>query len=140
MGKFILKDADISVNSVDFSNFCSQVTVETTFDEQDVSGFGGNYREYAQGLGDATITLTVFQDFAAASVDATLWPLSQSGDSFPITVKPTSSAVSATNPAYTMTGRLFGYNPIDGAVGDASTTDVTLRNADQAGLTRDVTP
>jgi hypothetical protein len=31
---------------------------------------------------------------------------------------------------------MYGYSPISGAVGEAATTEVTLRNAAQAGLVR----
>lgn len=140
MAKFVLKSAVITVNSVDISDHVSSVTIETTFDEVDMTAFGSTYKELAQGLGDATITLSCFQDFAAGELDATLWPLSQSGASFPVAIKPTSGAISATNPEYQMTAVLLSYNPIDGQVGEASTTDVTLRNAAQTGLVRDVTP
>jgi len=136
MAKFVLKNAFITVDGVNLSDHCSSVTIETTFDEVDVTGFGGTYKEIIQGMGDATITLNVFQDFAAGSVDATLWPLSQSGATFPVVVRATSAVVSATNPQYGMTGVLLNYNPIAGGVGEASTTDVAIRNGAQTGLTR----
>lgn len=135
MGKFVLKKCFIEVDAVDLSNFCSSVTVESTFDEVDVTGFGSNYKEIAQGMGDATITLEVFQDFAAMSVNETLWPLSQSGEAFDVVIRPTSDSVSVTNPEFHMSGKILGFSPIAGAVGDASTTSVPIRNADQAGLT-----
>lgn len=136
MAKFVLKNCFISVDGVNLSDHCSSVTIETKFDETDVTAFGSTYREIIQGLGDATVTLAVFQDFAAGSVDATLWPLSQSGATFQVIVRPTSAAVSATNPQYTMTGALFTYNPLAGSIGDASTTDVTIRNSSATGLVR----
>lgn len=136
MAKFVLKDAFISVGGVNLSDHCSSVTIETTFDEVDFTGFGSTYKQIGQGIGDATITLAVFQDFAAASVDATLWPLSQSGATFAVQVRASSAAVSATNPQFNMTGVLLNYNPIGGAVGEASTTDVTIRNGASTGLTR----
>lgn len=138
MAKIVLKDCSITIDAVDLSDHISSVTIETTFDEVDVTGFGSTYKEILQGLGDATITLAVFQDFDAASVDATLWPLSQSGEGFVVVVKPTSAAVSATNPSYTMTGVLLNYNPIAGAIGEASTTDVSIRNQSATGLVRAV--
>ena len=138
MAKFVLKDASVTVNSVNLSDHISSVTIESSFDEVDVTAFGSKYKEILQGMGDGTITLAVFQDFAAASVDATLWPLSQSGNTFSVVVKPTSAAVSATNPSYTMTGVLLSFNPIAGAVGEASTTDVTIRNAANTGIVRAV--
>jgi hypothetical protein len=136
MAKFVLKDAFISVDAIDLSDHCSSVTIETTFDEADVTGFGGIYKEIIQGLGDATITLNVFQDFAVGSVDATLWPLSQTGETFAVIVRPTSAAVSATNPQYTMTGVLLSYSPLAGSVGEASATDVSIRNSSSTGLVR----
>lgn len=139
MAKFVLKSATVTVNSVDLSDHISKVTIETTHDDVDVTAFGSTYREILQGMGDATITLSFFQDFSLAKVDATLWPLSDGGTTFPVTVKPTSAAVSSTNPRYDMTGVLLSYSPLDGQVGEASTTEVTIRNASQTGLTRNIT-
>lgn len=136
MGKLVLKKPVVTVNGVDLSNRCSQATIHTEFDDVDATAFGDVYKEHMQGMGDATITLTMQQDFAAGNVDATLWPLSQSGATFPVTVKPTDAAVGATNPRYDMTGVLLTYDPIDGSVGDLLTTDVEIPNAAQTGLTR----
>lgn len=137
MAKLVLKDAAVLINGTAISDHCSSVTIENTYDEVDFTSFSSAaYREIGQGLGDATITLSVFQDFAANSVDAIFWPLAQSGGTFGVEVRPTSAAPSATNPKYNMTGRLFQFNPIAGAVGDALTTDVPIRNAGTAGLVR----
>lgn len=137
MAKFVLKDAYVAINGTAISDHVSSVTIESTFDEVDFTAFGpSNYREFGQGMGDANITLTVFQDFAASSIDAIFWPYSQTGGTFTCEVRPTSAAASSTNPKYTMTSRLFQFNPIAGAVGDASTTDIPLRNGGTAGLVR----
>lgn len=139
MGKVILKDCAITVDAVDLSDHASEVSIETEFDEQETTGFGSVYKEYGQGLGDATITVSFFQDFDAASVDATLWPLSQSGEPFPLEIKPASGAVSATNPAYRLpAAALYSYSPLSGSVGEASSTEVTFRNSGVEGLVRDV--
>jgi hypothetical protein len=138
MAKVILKDCSITIDAVDLSDHISSVTIESSFDEVDLTGFGSTYKEIGQGIGDGTITLSVFQDYAAASVDDTLWPLSQSGETFPVVVKPTSAAVSATNPSYTMTAVLLSFNPIAGSISEASTTDVTLRNGASTGIVRAV--
>ena len=137
MAKFVLKTATVTVNAVDLSDHISSVTIQTQYDSIDVTAFGSTYKEILSGLGDATITLDFFQDFAAAKVDATLWPLI--GTTFPVTVKPTSASVSTTNPRFDMTGTLLTYNPIAGNVGAASTTSVSIPNAASTGLTRNVT-
>lgn len=136
MSKIVLKDCFVEIDAVDLSDHISSVTIETTFDEVDLTGMGSTYKEIGQGLGDATITLQAFQDFAAASVDATLWPLSQSGEAFAVTIRPTSAAVAATNPEYTMDGVLLNYSPIAGDIGAASTTPITIRNGSATGLQR----
>lgn len=136
MGKIVLKDAYVSVAGSVISDHCNSVTVESTFDEVESTGFGGLYRTFLQGMGDATITLAVQQDYVTGSTDSVFWPLSQSGGTFAVEVRPTSAAASTANPKYTMTGSLFGFNPIAGAVGDLSTTDVPIRNAGTAGITR----
>lgn len=137
MASFVLKTAAVLINGTSISDHVSSVTIESTFDEVDFTTFGGsNYKTVGQGMGDATITLSVFQDFAASSIDSIFWPLSQSGGTFGIEVRPTSAIASATNPKYTMTGILFQFNPIAGGVGDAATTDIPIRNGGTAGLVR----
>lgn len=140
MATFVLKHASITVNGIDLTDHCNAVEVNQEFDEVDLTGFCSTFRTMGVGAGDATITATFLSDFAAASVDATLWPLSQGGGTFDVVVRSVGTiAVSATNPKYTMTSRLFSYAPIAGAYGDASTTDVTFRNAGTAGLVRGTT-
>jgi hypothetical protein len=140
MAKFVLKTPVVTINAVDLSDHISEVTIETTRDEVDVTAFGAANKETLAGLGDATITMQAFQDFAAGEIDATLWPLSTSDTPFTVAVKPTNAAISATNPEYQMSALLFSYSPIAGGVGEASTTEITFRNASQVGLVRDVTP
>ena len=74
----VLKDAYVTVNGTDISQYCCAATVESTFEELDTTTFGGNYRQFTQGLGDATITLTTFPD-TTGTVNGIFWPLSQSG-------------------------------------------------------------
>lgn len=136
MAKSILRDARIEVNGTNISQWVSEVTVETTRDEADVTAFGAVNKEIQPGLGDATIGITAFQDHAAAALDSILWPLSQSTTPFTVRVRPTSAAISATNPSFEMSANMFGYSPIAGAVGEPSTTDVEFRNATQTGLQR----
>src|SRR5262245_20561453 len=118
MAKFVLKHASITVNGIDLTDHCNAVEVNQEFDEVDLTAFCSTFREYGVGAGDATITATFYADFAAASVDATLWPLSQGGGTFDVVVRSNGTlAVSATNPKYTLTSRLFTYAPISGGYG-----------------------
>lgn len=136
MAKSVLKDAVVQVDGTDLSDHASSATIETTFDEVDLTGFQSIYREFGQGPGDATITVSFFNDYEAGSVDSVLWPHSQDGSTFTVAVKPDDGATSDTNPEYSMVARLFSYSPIAGAYGEANTTEVSFRNAGTAGLTR----
>jgi len=136
MGKVILTDAFIEIDGVDLSNHANQVTMELPDDEVEVSGFGSAYKEYGKGLSDATITVTFIQDFATGEVDDTLWPLKSTTTPFDVVIRPTSAAVGAENPEYTMQSLMYNYAPVSGGLGEASTTEVSFRNASQAGIVR----
>lgn len=137
MAKIVLKDASVTVDGSDISAYVSEVTIETSRDEVEVTTMGAVNKEFLAGLGDATITLKVVQDYSA--LDNTLFNLSLTDTPFVVTVLPDGSSPSGSNPEYTMSALMYTYSPIAGAVGAASTTDVVFRNASQAGLSRSAT-
>lgn len=138
MAKTILTNASITVDGVNLSDHASSVTINTEYDDVDLTSFGATLKEHGKGMGDGSIEIDFYQDFDAASVDATLWPISQAKTSVPIVVKADAAAVGATNPSYTMQGLLMNYSPLAGSVGEASTTSVTFQNGAQSGIVRAV--
>lgn len=136
MAKLVLTNAQVLVNSVDISNHVSSAEIAVARDEVDVTSMGDVNKEIVLGLGDVTITVTVFNDYAAASIDSQMFPLSQTNTPFVVEVRPVNGARSTTNPGYTCTCLLPSYNPISGSVGNAVTTDLVFRNASQTGLVR----
>ena len=59
MAKYVHKDAYISVNGTVLSDHANQITIEDAAEEVDFTGFtAAGYREFGQGLKDATITAT----------------------------------------------------------------------------------
>jgi hypothetical protein len=140
MAKFVLKDAVITVDGDDISDHVSEVTIETERDEVEVTAFGSQNKEYLAGLGDATITVTVFQDFSSNEIDQNMYQHSIEDEPFEVTVRPTDGPISATNPEYSLPAALlFNYSPISGGVGEAATTELTFRNAGPLGLVRSFT-
>lgn len=133
MAKTVLKNVDIIIAGVNLSDNASAVTIDANADEVDTTGFKSSFREFTQGLKDGQITVSFFQNMAAGKVDDTLWPLSVSGAAFTVFVDDLDEPGSD---PFLMTSRLFNYSPIAGSVGEASTTDVTFRNAAQLGITR----
>lgn len=135
MAIFTLVDAFISINSVTLSDHGNKVTVEDNRDAVDITAFGATSKAVTKGLGDAKITITFFQDFAAGKVHATLQPLIASATPIPVEIRATSGARSATNPAALMQGLLMTYNMLDGAVGEATQISAEFNNGSQTGMT-----
>lgn len=123
MAKFVTTDYSITLGTTDFSSSIAAVTLEVSADEQETTAFGDSYRTRIAGLKDATLTLDFHQDFGAASVDATLWPLL--GSTVEFTILPTSGSVSATNPSYNGTALVTQYSPFANSVGDLATLSVS---------------
>jgi hypothetical protein len=137
MAKYVHKNAYIMVNGTVLSDHASQITVDDAAEEVDLTGFTeSGYREFGQGLKDASITATFFQDFAAGSVDSILSTMYSTGASGTVVVKPTSATVSGTNPTYTMVAKLYSYGPVAGAVGDAASVECSFRHSGTAGVVR----
>lgn len=130
-----LTDAFIQINGVTLSDHANKVTIEDNRDPVDITAFGATSKAVTKGLGDAKITIDLFQDFAAGKTHATLQPLVSSTTPVTIEVRATSAARSATNPAAVMSGLLMNYSMLDGGVGDASQISAEFTNAAQAGVT-----
>jgi hypothetical protein len=123
MAKIVLTGVTVTVGAVDLSDHVAAVTISTEFDEVETTAFGQGHRTRIAGLQDTTLSLEFHQDFAATETEATLYPLL--GTVATVVVKPTSAAVSATNPSYTLAALVTEWSPLDGSVGDLSTASVT---------------
>lgn len=125
MAVFVLKDVSVTVNSVDLSSYVTSVTLDYQVDQVEVTAMGSNGHTYTGGLQNNQAQLNLNQDFAATKVAATLDALI--GTTTTVVIKPTSGAVSATNPSYTMTNTfLASTQPVAGAVGDLAAMSVTF--------------
>ena len=124
MAQLVLKDADITVNGVVLSNRANSVELNYEVESVEVTAFGGN-RSFIGGLQNNTITIEFMQDFAAANVEATIFPLV--GQQTSVTVRASSTATSATNPLYTVSGTfLSSHTPVSAAVGELAMTSLTF--------------
>ena len=140
MAILILTDATVTINSVVLSDHVDSVAVTSAYDDVDITAMGATAHAHAQGLSDDKITATFLQDFALTKVDATLAPLYYNKTTFPVVVKPTSAAVSSTNPSYTISSALLlEYTPLDGKVGDRSEMQVTFTPAAGSAIVRGTT-
>ena len=123
MSVYLSNGVVLTVNAVDLSNLVSAVTINRSFDELEVTAMGDSGHKFVKGLEASSITIDFFNDEATSKTLQTLQTVW--GTSTTVTVKQTSSAVSATNPLYTMSCLVNNTTPINGAVGDLSTQSVT---------------
>lgn len=128
MAAFVSTDAFVSINGVDLSSSVRSVSLDYKAELQDDTAMGDTTRSKLGGLKDWSLQLEFNQDFAAANVDATLFPLV--GSTFTVIVRPIkATVVGTTNPNYTGTGILESYPPFGGGVGDLATTSVSIQAA-----------
>lgn len=123
MAKFVATDYAVTINGTDFSTSLASVELTVESDDVETTAFGGEWRTRVGGLKQASVTLEFHQDFGAASVDATLYPLLNTIAT--VVVKPTSASASATNPSYTANCLVNQYQPFASSVGDLATLSVT---------------
>ena len=125
MARIVLTDAKITINGVNLSVHITSIGLSTSEDVVDTSAFGGGAaRTRVAGLADSSVTLEFQQDFAAANVEATIYPLI--GTLTTVVVTPTSATGgTATNPSYTFSALVAEWQPLSGAVGELATVSVT---------------
>ena len=125
MAIFLQNNVGVKINSVDLSDHITSVTLTQNFDELDVTALGDTAHKFAKGLEASTLTLDFLNDFAAANVQATLQAAyGTTVTAVLIPVKGT--AVSATNPLYTVSLLINNLTPLNGAVGDISSSSMTF--------------
>lgn len=136
MAKIVLTDVVVTINSIDLQSRATSVTINYEKEAVEVTAFGDDFRKFQGGLGNVTCDVELQQDFAAANVEATIFPLV--GEQTTIAFKAVDAAVSATNPGYAIAGTyLASHTPINGAVGELATTSLSF----QGGvLTKSVAP
>ena len=126
MPKFVATNFQISLNGVDLTSSLSSATLEITSNEVETTTFGTAstaYRTVVGGIVSGSVKLDFYQDYASASVDATLNSLINTIGT--VVIKPLGSAVSSTNPSYTATCLINNYTPVSGTIGDLSSFSVT---------------
>ena len=119
----------ISVAAVNLSNRCREAKMNLMTDMIDAAASGDLAHVNLTGLTNANLAARFVQDYAVGSVHRTLSPLVGS-TGFTVAFRKDGTAVaSATNPSYTFTAVLEGYNPFGGSQGQLMEVSVTFRAA-----------
>ena len=111
MAIFAATDYDVTVNSVNLSDHLNSVELSIDVAELDTTNFDSDgWTEVIGGRKSGTVSLNFMQDFAASEVEATIYPLI--GSTTSLTIKPTSGAITSSNPGYIVTCLVKDWKPI----------------------------
>lgn len=84
--------------------------------------------QFVQGVSEWSLEVTLFQDYAAGSVDPTLNTLLTAG-AVAFEVRPDAGAVAVANPKWTGSAVFEGYEPLSGAFGSLQKVVAKFRAA-----------
>lgn len=127
MASLVLTDCFVSLGGTDVSTYVRSVTLPYSVELLDDTTMGDTTRVNKPGLKVWQADIEFQNDFTDNLIDEILFGLV--GTSFTMIVRPTSSAVSTSNPNYTGTGVMENYNPFGQSVGELVTSRVTIKSA-----------
>ena len=128
MARLVLTDASVTINGVNLSEFITSISLSTSEDVVDTTGMAaGGARTRVSGLADNSVTIEFNNDYATGGPEVSINAVGSSlvGTNTTVVVKPTSAAVSATNPSYTFSCVVAEWQPLSGAVGELATVSTT---------------
>ena len=128
MASKTLKNASLTINSVDLSAFVQQVTISRQKDTPQATAMGDNSHEFlADGLKNANLSVTFKGDYVAGAVDPTLDTIYDSTSAVTFTLLPDGGTPSVSNPSYSGSLILTDYSPVTGSVGDLATVTASFQ-------------
>ena len=131
-----LSNATVLIGAVDVSDQCRSVTLTVGYDALETTAMGSTGRTYTKGLESVEVVLEMFNSYGTSEIEATLFDVVGDGNTT-LTISPSGSTESATNPEYTITNAMLGsFTPVISSVGDLSVVNVTFTGGTFA---RDIT-
>ena len=115
----------VGATPVDFSDHVTAFSLTQMSDQLEVTAMGDTAHKFVTGLSADTITVTLLNDTAAGSILATLQAAYGTTVAFKA-IQDSTAAVGAANVLYTGTILVDNFTPINGAVADEATLDITF--------------
>lgn len=123
MAKLVLLAAFVSLNANNLSEFTRKAELSVEVEDKDVTTYTSlGWKELLGGLKSGELGLEFLQDVAATKLDSIMWPLL--GTVVPFEVRLDNAVVGPSNPKYTGSVLINGWNPIEGSVGDEASVSV----------------
>jgi hypothetical protein len=125
MAVFLNNTVGLKIATIDLSDHVTSVTLNYAADELEVTAMGDTAHKFVKGLESGSLTVSFLNDTATSNVLQTL----NAAFGTTVAVKMVQAkvpVVSATNPLYTFDILVNNLTPINGAVGDMATQDITF--------------
>jgi hypothetical protein len=136
MAKVVLTNANVTFQALDFSvtppvpvgsiydfsDHISSITLATVHEIVETTEVGQTYKRVIAGLGTNSVNFEFYQDFATNSVEDIIYDWI--GARVLCKIKPTTAAVSGTNPEYEFQVLVTEWTPLNAGVGAISTINV----------------
>ncbi len=123
-----LSNPTVTINSVDLQDQCTSAVINYVLEQLETTSFGDTARKFGgstvTSLQNNTVEIELYQSYVASETEATIFGLV--GINTTIVIKPTSAAVSATNPSYTISAYLQSHTPINANLGSLSTLTLSF--------------
>jgi hypothetical protein len=121
MAKLVLTDTKVTLAAADISTSVASVTLTTSVNEVETTAFGQGAVTRVGGLKDNSVTLAIHNDYP--TVENLVYPLI--GSTTSIVISPNGTSIGSSNPSYTADVLITEWTPVNGAVGELATADVT---------------
>jgi len=139
VGTLALLDCRIEINAVVMSSFATSVTLPMEYEALEDTAFGDTARSRIAGLQDSTLGMQLNQDFSASATDITLYTAYATRAPVVVKVRPTTAAISTTNPEYVGSYLPNQHNPFGNSVGELATVQISWPLSDSDGIARNTT-
>ena len=125
MAVFLNNNVGVKINDVDLSDHVSAVNLVRKFDELEVTAMGDAAHRFVKGLEASSVQIDFFNDTATTNVLQTLQATWGTTTTLKL-LQVKGTAVSATNPLYSMSILVNNTTDINGNVSELSTQSITF--------------
>jgi hypothetical protein len=124
MAIFMGNKVAVIVGTSTISSFVSTVSLNREVEAVTITAMNDTVQNMIGGVEVSSVSLELFNDFAAASVNSLFEDAI--GSKLAIKLIPVTGTVTATNPSYSMSCLITQWTPISGSTDSASTASVTF--------------
>jgi hypothetical protein len=114
----------VIVGTSTISSFVSTVSLNREVEAVTITAMNDTVQNMIGGIEVSSISMEIFNDFAAASVNSLFEDAI--GSKLAIKLIPVTGTVTATNPSYSMSCLITQWTPISGSTDSAATASVTF--------------